>query len=273
MAWYSGFTDALGGVTGGLIGTTKKPSTNLRYTAGTAQDLDRFAQPYNDSKTTIQQARDRAQREAGEQGRYLINQDAFRDPYAQQNLQRYGAESRAYRDFGRDVLASQRGSIAQLEDAAAGRAPSVAELMLQRSQGQTLGAAASARGANRGLALRNALGQQTAQQGELGMLRAQEQAQARQDLSTALANYGQLAAQQAGFYEQMGYNAQQAQLQANRDLEMYLANREVQLKGIQSGVGIAAENAQAQKQAAVLGAGATIGAAFAAPKAFASAVK
>lgn len=266
MAWYSGVTNALGAVTGGLLGTTKKPSTNLRFTAGTQQDVNRFADAIDDKNMTYQQKQDRVQREAGEQGRYLLDKGLWDDPYAAQNLQRYGKESNAYRDFGRELLGQQRQSIGQLQDAAYGNAPSAAQMMmgqgLQSAQAQQIGAASASRGGSRGLALRNALsaGADLAGQtvGQAGVLRAQEMQQARQDLSSALANYGQLAAQQSQFYEQMGYGAQQAQLQAKRDLETYLANRETQLKGIQSGVGIAAEQAQAQKQAAVLGAGATV---------------
>lgn len=276
MAWYSGVTDAIGGVTGGILGTTKKPSTNNPYTPMTRQEVGSFASAIQDPNMTDAQKRQSVEKAAIGAGRYLIDEEAWNDPYFGLNNDRYQQQRQQYQDFGGELMGRQRDTIDLLDSAARGAQPSAAQMMmnqgLQSAQAQQIGAASAARGGSRGLALRNALGAgsdlagQTV--GQAGVLRAQEMQQARQDLSSALANYGQLAGAQTQFYEQMGYGAQQAQMAARRDLETYLANREVELKRIQSGIGQAAAAAQAQKQAAMLGAGATIGAAaFMAPAA------
>lgn len=179
-----------------------------------------------------------------------------------------------------EMRRAQLGVLGHLGQRAFGAAPSAAErqmdLGLNRAINAAQSQAAGATSSNRALAQRQAmdtaagLGQQVI--AEKGALRAQEQAQAEQALTGALSGVRgqdvgvastqlqadlqqrQMNDQMTQFYQQMGYDRDQAQLMAN--IEMEKMRQEEQARVDQMMADIAKQNAQAEKesQGGILGA-------------------
>lgn len=167
-------------------------------------------------------------------------------------------------------ISTQQGALAgQLQQAAAGQTPSVAELAMRQASGnamrQNLAMAASGTGPSSTAALINAQNQNTGQQGQLvqqlGVQRAGEITQAREDLGNllgqqrgAIANeagvYGNLANVYGGLGQQAGAQALgQAGLQAGQNQLNQQANQYYYGQGanwIQGQAGLLAQRAANQ---------------------------
>lgn len=168
-----------------------------------------------------------------------IKKGSFKDPTLAKNKARL--EERIG-GLGQNEFRDKELSLANaLEAQASGTAPSIAEQQLKQGFQQGLEAqiasAAAQRGGNAALTQRT-LAQQIARQGqELGgqaaVARMQEQQQAQQNLASVLAQGRGADAQREGLvqqYLQMGLNLDQAQFQANMDLQkMKLQGAELSL--------------------------------------------
>jgi len=153
------------------------------------------------------------------------------------------ASNASYSDFRRN----QAGLIAQLEAAANGTGPSAAQMQMQAAMDRAAGAQASAaagaggRGVNAGAALRNASNNTAALMSQnskdTGILRAQEQLNARGQLGQAIAQG------RAGDEQINQFNAEQANRAALANLQAKLQsiglNDEAQLKALMMAMGVA----------------------------------
>lgn len=146
-----------------------------------------------------------------------------------------------------DFRQNQAGLITQLESAARGDGPSAAALQMReamdRAAGTQAGAAAGAggRGVNAGAALRNATNQTAAVQAQgardTSVLRAQEQASARQQLGTTIAQGRQSDENISTFNAGANNQTSLANLQAK--LQTMGLNDEAQLKALTAAMGAA----------------------------------
>jgi len=175
---------------------------------------------------------------------------------------------------------AQKGLISQLQNRAAGLAPSAAELQMQRGmqQGmaQNFALANSGRGNSTALA-RQALRQNAAMQGDVmgqaGVLRAQEQAAAEQALGGQIGqgrgqavDEQQMVNQLIQYYTSAGMNLDQAQMAAQVELEKMKQGGSLQRQSIGAGLAPASHSTPGLMQTVVgpvLGAAAGVGAAFA----------
>ncbi len=194
------------------LGVHKALKFDKTYEQDASDKFSRGWTPYGDLEDILSGGADGEVGSAvGGGGLYGGDQFAQTLSELQSQVQGFGDQAQQYRDAasgGTDFMQ-------MLQQAANGEVPSAAELQMQQALQQqnalNLGAARSAIGANPALAMQMAMranergGQQTAMNASI--LRAQEQAQARQQL-----------AEMTMKYEQMGYDAQQAQMMAQADL-------------------------------------------------------